>query len=126
VKGMRIRIKGKIPSPDDTPGFSLQKWHNRSGSPSPLPSIIVEDQVVLVLETVSFDASIYSLDPDSMTFEWEQTSGTSVTLDDSTAESPSFTAPGTSETLVFTVTASDSYGQTVTTVTIEVEETEPL
>jgi PKD repeat protein len=54
-----------------------------------------------------------SSDPDGhlpLTYQWTQTSGTEVTLSNPTAASPTFTAPSTSGTLVFTLVVTDSYG----------------
>jgi plastocyanin len=54
-----------------------------------------------------------SSDPDGhlpLTYQWTQTSGATVTLSDPTAASPTFTAPSTSGTLVFTLVVTDSYG----------------
>lgn len=42
------------------------------------------------------------------TYQWTQTSGTTVTLSDATAEDPTFTAPATSGTLVFEFVVTDT------------------
>jgi hypothetical protein len=62
--------------------------------------------------TVTLDGS-GSSDPDGhtpLTFGWAQTGGPSVILSDASAESPSFTAPGSAAVLTFTLTVTDSYG----------------
>ena len=46
-------------------------------------------------------------DGDTLTYAWEQTSGTSVTLDDKTLVRPAFTAPAASADLEFSLTVSD-------------------
>ena len=46
-------------------------------------------------------------DGDTLTYAWEQTSGTSVTLDDKTRVRPAFTAPAASADLEFSLTVSD-------------------
>lgn len=56
------------------------------------------------------------------TYQWTQTSGTTVTLNDDTAENPSFTAPGATDTLVFSLVVTDtgSVASAADTVTINV------
>jgi MYXO-CTERM domain-containing protein len=82
------------------------------------------DQTVDAEVSVTLDGS-QSSDPDGddITYLWEQQSGESVTLDDDTAASPSFTAPRTEDNeLVFQLTVEDEDGLTATdttTVTID-------
>ncbi len=60
-------------------------------------------------------------DGDTMTWLWEQTAGTTVTLSDATAESPTFTAPDRVERLTFRLTATDEHGAGATaTVSLDV------
>ena len=83
--------------------------------------------------TVAFGASVMlggsaSSDPDGTirTYAWEQRSGSSVSLSDTAAMSPTFTAPDTATTLVFSLTVTDNVGATATaTVTITVEAAPP-
>ncbi len=83
------------------------------------------DQTVNEGDTVILDGSGTDIDADdTLTYAWTQTDGTTVTLSDATAASPTFTAP-TRQTdngaLVFKLTVTDARGQTATdTVTITV------
>ncbi len=79
-----------------------------------------DDQTVTPGTTVTLDGSD-SEDNDSITYSWAQDSGTSVTLSNTTAESPTFTAPAGPATLVFTLTVTDTASQSSTdTVTVTV------
>jgi len=80
-------------------------------------------------DSVTLDGS-GSSDPEesSLTYEWSQTGGSTVELDDSTAASPSFTAPDldSTSTLTFELTVEDGQGKTATAtveVTVEVVQT---
>ena len=79
-------------------------------------------------DTVSLDGS-GSSDPDghSLSYWWQQTGGTAVTLSDAGAISPTFTAPTTPGVLTFTLTVTDTFGladSDVTTVEIDITEAE--
>jgi hypothetical protein len=67
------------------------------------------DQSVFKAVTVTLDASA-STDPDSnpLTYRWTQTAGPAVTLSSSTASRPTFTAPGASGVLTFSVVVNDA------------------
>ena len=56
-------------------------------------------------------------------YQWNQTGGTTITLDDETTMNPSFTAPSNADTLLFSLIVTDGLGLTsmADTVTIEVE-----
>ena len=71
---------------------------------------------------VILDASASSdSDGDSLTFSWVQTSGTTVTLNDDTAEMPTFTVGSAESIYIFTLTVTDPKGASSTdTVTITV------
>lgn len=75
------------------------------------------DQTVKSDDTVTLNGS-NSSDPDYgiPLYAWSQTEGTSVTLSDSTAVKPSFTAPGVDEntTLTFELKVTDNSGKTDT------------
>ena len=78
------------------------------------------DQTATVRATVTLDGSLSS-DPDAedvLTYEWTQTSGTTVTLSDSTAAQPTFTAPDAPATLVFKLTVRDGRGGIATDSTV--------
>jgi methionine-rich copper-binding protein CopC len=80
------------------------------------------DQNASLSSTVTLTGSASS-DPDgSITaYSWLQTSGTTVTLSNSAAASPTFTAPSSAGTLVFQLTVTDNSGGTGTdTVTVNV------
>ncbi|WP_375266786.1 PKD domain-containing protein, partial [Planktotalea sp.] len=71
------------------------------------------DQTVVSAASVTLDGSASS-DPggDALTYAWTQTSGTTVTLSDTTAVQPTFTAPtlnigDAAATLVFSLTVND-------------------
>jgi len=83
------------------------------------------DQTVKSSDTVTLNGS-NSYDPDYgiPLYSWSQTEGTSVTLSDTTAVRPSFTAPGVDEetTLTFELTVTDNCERTSTdTVTVTVQ-----
>ena len=74
------------------------------------------DQAVTTGTEVTLDGS-GSSDPDTgdtWTYAWTQTSGTDVTLSDTVAEMPTFTAPAGAAVLVFTLTVTDVAGATNT------------
>ncbi len=59
-------------------------------------------------------------DGDTITYSWVQTSGTSITLSDTTVVSPTFTAPGAGTSIVFELTVSDGRKTSSDSVTIVV------
>ena len=64
-------------------------------------------------------------DPDSgdtLTYNWPRVSGTTVTLSNTTAGSPTFTAPSIPSTLVFRLTVSDGTLSATDDVTITVQQ----
>jgi len=79
------------------------------------------DQAVALNAGVTLDGS-GSSDPDgdTITYSWVQTSGTTITLSDSTAESPTFTAPGAGTVIVLELTVSDNNKSVTDSVTITV------
>jgi len=83
------------------------------------------DQTVNEGSVVTFDGS-NSFDPDaeSLTFKWVQTAGPAVSLFDSTAAKPTFTAPlvgRAGATLTFQLTVSDGIDSATDTVNVFVE-----
>jgi hypothetical protein len=81
------------------------------------------DQNVNVGTTVTLDGT-GSSDPDGTiaSYAWTQTAGTNtVTLSSASAAQPTFTAPGTTDTLTFQLTVTDNSGATATdSVTVNV------
>ncbi|MGI8447421.1 MAG: DUF7402 domain-containing protein [Streptosporangiaceae bacterium] len=80
------------------------------------------DQTVNAGATVTLDGS-GSFDPqgDPLTYQWTQTGGTAVTLSSATAVRPTFTAPGSADTLTFQLVVSDgqdSSGPSDVTITV--------
>jgi uncharacterized repeat protein (TIGR01451 family) len=70
------------------------------------------DQTVYINTSVNLDGS-GSSDPEGhlpLSYGWQQTGGTPVTLSGSTSVTPSFTAPGVPAVLTFTLMVTDSYG----------------
>ncbi len=71
------------------------------------------DRNVVVGMVVTLSAS-ESTDPnggDELSYQWEQTSGTAVTLSDGDSERATFTVPEGADTLAFQVTVNDSSGE---------------
>ena len=70
------------------------------------------DQNVIAGASVQLDGSASS-DPDNnlaLTYSWIQSGGPAVTLSSASTVSPTFTAPGTSTVLTFSLTVTDSLG----------------
>ncbi|MEE9391699.1 MAG: tandem-95 repeat protein, partial [Planctomycetota bacterium] len=80
-------------------------------------------QTVAEGDSVSLAGSGTDPEGEGLTYQWVQTGGPTVTLDDPTSASPSFTAPeGLSNTdITFELHVSDGTNESVDTVTIEVE-----
>ncbi|MYF71276.1 MAG: hypothetical protein F4181_15555, partial [Proteobacteria bacterium] len=81
-----------------------------------------EDQIARPSATVTLNGSGSSdADGDSLTYAWSQTSGTAVTLSSATVASPTFTAPSTAGSLVFSLKVNDGTEDSdLETVTVEV------
>jgi hypothetical protein len=81
------------------------------------------DQTVKAGALVTLDGSASS-DPNggTLTYSWKQTSGTAVSLSNANTAQPTFTAPGTSDTLVFELTVTNNQNASSTdTVNIPVQ-----
>ena len=84
------------------------------------------DQFIAAGSLVTLDASASSdLDPDTLTYRWVQIQGPWVGVHNSTAQSPSFTAPATPTNLKFAVIVSDGSVQNIDTVNIIVSSSPP-
>lgn len=100
----------------DTVGVEVQT----STSPQPPPPVQDNDPPNAVTDpdqTVEFNTVVTlvgdsSSDPNSdpLTYFWEQVAGSSVSLSDNTAASPTFTAPGTEQDMSFRLTVTDPDG----------------
>lgn len=90
------------------------------------PSAIVPEnkKVVVGAAGVVLDGS-KSFDPVAgappLAFLWEQTAGTPVTLSSTSTSSPTFTAPGTPDTLTFRLTVTGAQGTDSASVTVRVK-----
>lgn len=100
----------------------------RSESNQPPVASAGADQSVLAGTSVTLSAA-GSSDPDAgdtLSYEWTQLSGPSVTLNDANAQQATFTAPASTGTLVFQLTVTDSAGGRATdTVQISVSVNSP-
>lgn len=74
---------------------------------NPPAAIAGDDQEVKSGAAVTLTGAGDDPDGDTLSYAWEQVSGTAVTLNDATSQIASFTAPEASETLVFELTVSD-------------------
>ncbi|MEA3309715.1 MAG: hypothetical protein U9Q70_09425, partial [Chloroflexota bacterium] len=73
------------------------------------------DQTKSISETATLDGSGTDDNGDALTYGWVQTGGMpTVTLDDPTAQQPTFTAPSAETVLTFTLTITDTGGLTDT------------
>jgi hypothetical protein len=104
---------------------------SRSGfTPTPSPSsrpvaVVPENKKALVAATgVSLDGS-KSYDPvagaPALTYLWEQTAGTAVTLSSPTVAAPTFTAPAVAGDLTFRLTVTGAQGTDSAIVTVKVK-----
>ncbi len=87
------------------------------------------DQTVFEVTAVNLDGTGSSdADNDALTYEWTQTSGTAVTISNSTSASASFTSPdvvaGAPETLTFSLRVNDGTENRSDTVNVRIEENE--
>jgi hypothetical protein len=109
-------------------GGNAQVNNNENPTPSgnnPPVADPGEGQVVTAGADVTLDGS-QSSDPDgdTITFSWEQTLGTPVSLDDASQPLVTFTAPATGTTLRFDLTVSDGQSQSTGAVSVTVEPVE--
>ena len=85
-------------------------------------------QSVFKKATVTLDGSTSSdADGDSLTYAWSQTSGPAVTLTNPSSVNPTFAAPSTTSTLVFSLVVNDGHGNSSApaSVTITVQDRAP-
>lgn len=86
------------------------------------------DQTVNTADAVQLDGSA-SADPDSadtLTYLWEQTGGTPVTLSSTSEQKPTFTAPPSASSLTFKLTVNDGTLSESDSVTITVPDRAPV
>ena len=83
----------------------------------------INDQSQDENKSVTLSASATDAENDEITYRWEQTSGTTVSLSNGNTATASFTAPSVTadETLSFTVYASDGMAETSTTANVTVK-----
>ena len=85
------------------------------------------DQTVQLGSTATLDGSASrDQDGDTISYTWNQTAGTAVTLSDYTISNPTFTAPNSAGTWTFELTISDGYDTSTDTVTITVLNRPPV
>ena len=86
------------------------------------------DQTVIDTDVVNLDGSGSSDTEGAITFSWSQSSGIPITLSDSSASNPTFTAPGVSisNDLTFDLTVTDGGGLTDTDTIIVTVDPKPL
>ncbi|MDE3273787.1 M6 family metalloprotease domain-containing protein [Pseudoalteromonas sp. G4] len=86
--------------------------------------VIQLDTSVTINEGDEFEitATVNDADNDPITLLWQQTSGTTVTIEDDTSATLAFTAPqlNASEALTFSLTANDGKGSTTAFITVNV------
>ncbi|MGB1298231.1 MAG: choice-of-anchor B family protein [Psychrobium sp.] len=85
---------------------------------------ISENFEVNTRQTANLTSNATDPENDDITYQWQQTSGPSVSMINSTMKDASFVAPSQAATLVFTVTATDSRGaQTEKSVSVTIKQT---
>lgn len=93
-------------------------------TPNPVNSAPVVDagnaQTVATGANITLNATASDAEGDSLTYAWTQSSGTVVTLSSTSTEDPTFTAPATATSLVFSLSVSDGTDITTDSVTISV------
>ena len=87
--------------------------HNNPPSGAPVSEVLPIanaglDQTVALGAEVTLDGSMST--PEDISFSWSQPAGDPVSLSDNSSESPSFTAPGTPQTLTFALEVSNTRG----------------
>ena len=93
---------GELSSPTDSVSISVS-----ADDIAPVANAGV-DQIVAGEALVFLDASAsYDAEGDALSYQWQQTSGTTVTLSSTTAIAPSFTAPSASGNLSFSLVVND-------------------
>lgn len=100
-------------STTDTDDTSVEESTTTADNSSPVVDA-GEDQTVSETETVTLDLTV--TDDDDVTVTWSQTSGTTVTLSDTSSYNPTFTAPDVDEEseLIFQVSVDDGENAAVT------------
>ena len=122
----KVTVSDTIDSTTDTVTITIQDVSTSVNTPPTADAGV--DQIVTEGDTVTLDAtgSVDADGVDSLTYQWTQESpdAPTITLSDSTATQPTFTAPevATTTDFIFKVTVSDTIDSTTDTVTITIQD----
>lgn len=100
---------------------------NESNTP---PAVVLADDFEANTgQTVQLTSTVSDAENDALTYLWQQTAGSAVTLNDSDQAQTAFVAPASAETLSFSLTVTDSKGAQTSDsvqVTVVVAQPEPV
>ena len=123
VTSLRLNITSVSATTQNVGLSEIQVFNtgNGAGNDGPPVADAGTDQNVAAGATVTLDGS-GSTDPagDTLSYQWTQTSGVTVTLSSDTAVQPTFAAPSESGTLTFQLIVTDTQGNTSTPATVNI------
>ena len=93
---------GELSSPTDSVSISVSVYDIAPVADAGADQIVAGGALVFLDASASYDA-----EGDALSYQWQQISGTTVTLSSTTAIAPSFTAPSASENLSFSLVVND-------------------